>query len=526
MAQYSSTNQLLDPVLLGSWIAHRSHIWQMNFLTAKELADFVNKRGLSWYREEHINLLWKLGFLKADLIVSRQEIDEPGLTFVGQERLDDEENEFHYADARLPKLIQDSSEISVEEMQVVPLTLKIYFHPFRFSVLQNFERLVPHFEPPRILYPQMYGTSESMKLWLQWAIPTQEYLQSTQQWNDVASLLVATEPCFYQRIFQHLHVRLFQTRPLPRRYSQENDSETVMYASFNELREGIDRHWNEVANHYRSLDLNWLRQLHFDLCYQAQILDSNTVVHTILRLGNERLRLDLEGHLGGAMLLITMAEFLRRATEEVFAVQLQEEDRWRDDAKEKLFGSKRLIDGERNADNEFLRQRGLSYGPSLRWYVEGDTEFSGLNGFFRSIGAIDVEILNLRGQVVQKNSIAFRENLRSDIRMGIFSFVSLDADVSRNLQALRAAAQQNQICGSFFVSSPDFEFANFDLSELQEIIWKIALERGADETKKPLFIAETSSINIGREFEQKIKRASSGIPELWNYRKARNGESD
>jgi len=260
-----------------------------------------------------------------------------------------------------------------------------------------------------------------------------------------------------------------------------------------------------------------LKQLHYDLCHHTRILDGNTDVHTILRLGNEHLRLNLEGQLGGAMLLRTMAEVLRRATEEVFCIQLQEEDQWRDDAKEKQFGSKRLFDGDRNAANELLRQRELSYGPRLRWYVEGDTEFWGLNDFFRAIGATDVEILNLKGQVVQKNSIAFRESMRSDIRMGIFSFVSLDADVSKNLQALRAAAQQNQICGCFFVSRPDFEFANFDLSELQEIVWNIALERGADETKKSL--SATSSTSSGKTFFQKIEQASSDIPELWNIGK-------
>lgn len=161
----------------------------------------------------------------------------------------------------------------------------------------------------------------------------------------------------------------------------------------------------------------------------------------------------------------------------------------------------------------------MSYAPRLRWYVEGDTEFWGLSDFFKAIGATDIEILNLRGHIVQKNQIAFRESLRSDIRMGIFSFVSLDADVSRNLQALRAAAQQNQICGGFFVSKPDFEFANFDLSELQEIVWNIALQRGADETKKPLFLAATSATDSGRKFEQKVKQASSDIPELWNVAK-------
>ena len=363
-----------------------------------------------------------------------------------------------------------------------------------------------------------------MAIWLQGAKLTQQYLQHTQRWNDIVSLLVAAEPCFYERIFQHLQVNLFQTHPTQRRWVPEDDSDTIMNASFKELRAEIDQHWDDVENHYRTLDVNRLIQLHQDLCVQTQMLDKNRDVHTLLRLGKNKLRLEPEGQLGGAMLLRTMAEVLRRATEKTFSVQLREEDErgfgWTpENVKERVYGSNRLLDGDRNADNEFLRQHGLSYGPRLRWYVEGDTEFSGLNDFFRTIGAIDIEILNLRGQVVQKNSIAFRESLRSDIRMGIFSFVSLDADVSRNLQALRAAAHKNQICGCFFVSKPDFEFANFDLSELQEIVWDIALEQGADVTKKPILIATTSTANSGREFFQKVEQAVSEIPELWNVAK-------
>src|SRR5260370_24029571 len=103
--------------------------------------------------------------------------------------------------------------------------------------------------------------------------------------------------------------------------------------------------------------------------------------------------------------------------------------------------------------------------------------------------------------------------------MGIFSFVCLDADVTKNLQALRTAAQRNQICGGFFVSKPDFEFASFDLSELQEIVWNIALQRGADVTKNSIFLAATSSTNNGRQFFQKVEQAVSDIPELWNIAK-------
>ena len=88
--------------------------------------------------------------------------------------------------------------------------------------------------------------------------------------------------------------------------------------------------------------------------------------------------------------------------------------------------------------------------------------FGGLSDLFNRFWSHRFEILNLRGQIVQKNNMAFRESLRSDIRMGIFSFVSLDKDVDQNFQVVRTAAQQDEICGGFFVSDPDFEFANFD----------------------------------------------------------------
>src|SRR2546421_8536840 len=130
MSQGSSSNQLLDPVVLGSWIFQRSYIWQMDFLTAKELAEFATKHGLPFYREEHIHHLWKLGLLRADLIVSDQELEETGLIFLGQE-----EETFLYADARFSQTLQDTPGLSLEEAQAISPSLKIFFHPFRFAVL-------------------------------------------------------------------------------------------------------------------------------------------------------------------------------------------------------------------------------------------------------------------------------------------------------------------------------------------------------------------------------------------------------
>src|SRR5579863_9119100 len=184
MSQESSSNQLLDPVKLGSWIYQRSHIWQMNLLTAKELAEFATKHGLPFYREEHINHLWKLGLLRADLIVSSQEVDEVGLIVIGQK-----EDKFLYADARLPQPIQDASSVPLEEAQAVSPALTIYFHPFRFAVLRSLEQIVPSITPVQLLYPHLYQVQEMMEFWLRMIQPAQRNFQGTQYWNDVASLL-------------------------------------------------------------------------------------------------------------------------------------------------------------------------------------------------------------------------------------------------------------------------------------------------------------------------------------------------
>jgi hypothetical protein len=488
----------------------------MNFLTAKELADFVTKRGLPIYSEGHINHLWKLGLLRADLIVSHQEVEETGVVF-----LEKEGDTFLYADARVPQILQDSQSLSLKEAQTISPTLEILFHPFRFAVLHCIGLPVIRISSMQILCPQLYRAQEEMEFWRQIIQSTEKNFYSTPYWNDVVSLLVATEPCFYERIFEHLHVSVPYTGSIPSQWSQEGEADKINYPDFEMFHAEIEQHWNEVANHYRTLDLNQLKQLHQTLYMRANMLDSNIDVQTVLRLGEEKLRLNLEGNLGGAMLFRTMAEFLRRATEEIFTVQLKEEDQWGDEAKERLLGSKRLFDGGRYAGNELLRQHGLSYGPRLRWYVEGDTEFGGLSDFFKDFGATDIEILNLKGQIVQKNQIAFRESLRSDLRMGIFSFVSLDKDVSQNTRVVRAAAQQDQICGGFFVSNPDFEFENFDLSELQEIVWSIALELGADTTKKNILLEITQAAVKSSILEEGIKKASSNIPELWNIVKGK-----
>ena len=111
-----------------------------------------------------------------------------------------------------------------------------------------------------------------------------------------------------------------------------------------------------------------------------------------------------------------------------------------------------------------MRQYELHYGLRLRFYVEGATEWAALQHFFQTIGANYIEVINLRGEVAQKGGkgVAFRENLRSDVAMHVFSMVLIDGDRDDFVRAVKRAAKDDEICGCFFISQQDFEFANFD----------------------------------------------------------------
>jgi hypothetical protein len=85
----------------------------------------------------------------------------------------------------------------------------------------------------------------------------------------------------------------------------------------------------------------------------------------------------------------------------------------------------------------------------------------------------------LRGHVVAKagKGVGFRDDLRNDLKSLTFSFVSIDGDRPDYLTALRKAAEEDEICGMFFVAKPDFEFQNFTIAELEKIIWQMAQDQ-------------------------------------------------
>jgi len=114
-----------------------------------------------------------------------------------------------------------------------------------------------------------------------------------------------------------------------------------------------------------------------------------------------RYRLEkIKGRLGGSIYLLTAAEMIRRAAEQVFDTQLREEN---DLDSEQLnayrYGSERLLD-DYKARGEFIRDLHLDHGLRLRSYVEGDTEFAALKAEFGANEA--VEVVNLRGNIARE----------------------------------------------------------------------------------------------------------------------------
>lgn len=282
------------------------------------------------------------------------------------------------------------------------------------------------------------------------------------------------------------------------------------------LRQLTKAHWSDLIPSYQSVGIERLERIRQNLCIDVELLDPNTDVHTMLRLTRGETRLELEGRIGGAMYIRTMAEMLRRAAEQVYSVELREEDElgfgWTPpNMKMERYGVNRLLDGDQTAANAFLRAYKLDYSVRLHWYVEGETEYYAFTYALEEYGVEYVKVVNLGGQVVHRGVLAFQANLRKDLEQDIYSYISIDADNVDNVRAVRKAMEADLICGLVYIAKPDFEFDNFTLAELEEVLWEIAQEKGADPITRSHLHNAITGANSGEEL---LKRAQRALPEL------------
>jgi hypothetical protein len=515
--QNDASPQLLERSLPGAWIAQHRRIWQMNLLNVGELAEFSHDHGLSFSSFEHdIIQLWQLGLLKADLIESRRKFKRSGLVARGINR-----NRKHvYSDERQLRQRPNGWDRPVNTARSLPSGVKLLFHPFRYYVLYHLNRALGFNSSPMQMFNQEGFThivEFNVSRFNYWT-GSDQFLSSIRTWNDTASLCIITEPCMYNRIFHSI------------RYSPSDVTNSQGGAE--EIFHHIDEYWNIVNELYHRIGMERLEQIRQDLCIDTQSLDSNRWLHTLVCLGDSKLRIESKDQLGGALILRTMAEMLRRATERAFDEELREEDElgfgWvPKNVKETIYGSNRLLDDHRAA-GAFARRHGLNYKPRVHIYVEGDTEYGALTSFFNSIG-ISLPIINLHGLIKQSKSMVtfFRDELRGDIQEQRYSMVMIDgaARDRENMRILESAARNNQtsqddgIFGRFFLSKPDFEFENFDIEELERVLWNwVGGESPSHEDRELLHINVKDTTNAS-EFFKGVKRAALTLPRIYGYDK-------
>jgi hypothetical protein len=494
-----SNGSLLDPVAVTKWEIERPFIRQMNLLSIQGLNSLAKDRGvdLSLHNEE-IERLWQMGVLRADLIVSKQQLDIAGLDFIQR----NEGGDYLYADIRDCVNRAEGLGSMFADLGGMPDGAYLMFHPFRYYVLYRIEQeLVPRVSSFQILRsaPSCQRSVESFIASFNEKTADERFRARVRRWNEIVSLAVAVEPFTHSKVFGYYKV------PVTFHKNEEG-----FYAA-------LRKQYDDCKELLITIGLDGIKEVLSELCREAERLEPNDDIRRLIRL-TKRYRIErVKAKLGGSVYLLTMAEMIRRAAERFFETELPEEDEFgygggeeTADYKEFFYGSRRLLDSH-EAVSRFIQSLNLDYTVRLRWYVEGDTELNALRSELS--GDENIEIINLRGEVVagKGKGLSFRENLLSDMRRSVYSFVYLDADVDNNRRVLLKAVERREMFGMYFISKPDFEFGNFNSDELAAILWEMALEKGAPPEKKDNFLKLTSAAESGKQL---FDNARLALPSL------------
>ena len=350
------------------------------------------------------------------------------------------------------------------------------FHPFRLYVLH------------RILSSRLPAGSQPTE-----AFDEDLIRRKSPGWNAVVDLAHSIEPVSWPRIIGSLS------------FNGDQDTHRAELAS----------HKAVALEFIRHLDPEEWSKIHGSIRLEAAWHDDNPELYILLRLATWDSRSKLTGRIAGSLWFLHMAEVIRRAFEEARSVQWPEEDQaigtWLTGGRKYAFGSERPLDDDFRSKPYITYRFGLFTGSTVRWYVEGDTEYYAVDELLPEPNRVGIEIVNLRGTIAAgKNNAALKlsEMVAQDRLLRRFSIISFDLDVKENEKALRQLASSDQIVGSVAANRPDFEFANFTVGELLEIAASIAESHGLPATD--LRAADWSNIESGAEFEKQYVKRSGG----------------
>lgn len=460
-----------------------SELWQFDLMNPQKLVQFARDRDVEIFGGSTIEDLWRVGLLRADAVTSSREIDTPPLTLVAEEK-----GTFFYGDTRpVPYRPEGYGGVLSRDRPDLK-DIELHFHPFRLYVLHHIDRVFSSTTASiqYLLNPDGFAklTESEIEFLNRWTSGDQ-FAPRFEHWNRIAELAIVLEPTAYGRVFNSIRWRSPDT--------QESIEKKLAVRR--------EQHKSLLGN-VTPKEINKLRQ---DLCQDAESLDHNKMVHVLLRLITRRERLNMRSSLGACMLLKGMAEIIRRAFEEATQKQLSEEDelgfgQWMKGARKMIYGTERILDATPEERRDFLRSMGIDFGIKARAYLEGETEFGAMDSAAGE-GA-GVELINLRGQFIESKGkgLAFIESLKKDMKSHVFSIVLLDGDRIDNVRALRKAVQDGNFFGRFFISDPDFEFGNFTVQELVDVLLKLAARDFAELPSRDDLLTQVGSAKSGKAF--------------------------
>ena len=465
-----------------------NELWQHELLTSQKFLKFCNDRNLKIYDYKKIDALWALGFLRADLVLSEQRINLEGFEFVCKKQ-----DQYFYLDNRKLRAREKGYGGSFSEIELIP-EASPYFHPFKYYALYHVKRIFSQKIDLFQFFINPQGIINLSKL----EIEHQEEFTSSEricelfdQWNRIAEAAIILEPYSFGSIHNSV------------RYSFSDTLES--------MEEKLNEYRSYIHNVIESDDRQIFEEYRQKLCCSAEDLDSNKTLHVLLRLTSWHQRNKIKDAIGGSMLLLTMAETMRRPLEAALNIKLPEEDemgygQWFNGARKLLYGSDRVLDAPKHEIKDFLMEAGLDFGVKVRCYLEGETEFGAINYALGDI--IPIQLINLKGQFIESKGkgLAFRDSLENDLKAKNFSFVILDADRDDFVRVVQKAAKDDVLSGGFFLSSPDIEFENFSLDDLVEVVCILCAKQNVEIPDKTRIRKAKEKEKTGEEFFKALKR--------------------
>ena len=145
---------------------------------------------------------------------------------------------------------------------------------------------------------------------------------------------------------------------------------------------------------------------------------------------------------------------------------------------------------------------------------------------------IFVPVTNLHGLMKSSEGnqmlTFFWDELQADLKNQVYSLVMIDEDLEENVKPVRGAARLNQtsenegMFGRFFLANPDFELANFEIEELEEILWKWVAEyteTSPSQTERELLHSYVKDATGSTGFFDGVGHATRFLPQLTGYKK-------